>query len=78
MAMRFATTMQQFVAARAVLAVAESVHTPAAVRASPLPALKERSLGIGLMNTAPNVGAVLTPLLIPRSRWLSAGRVRSS
>jgi len=66
MAHAFATTMQQFVAARAVLAVAESVHTPAAVKslATYLP-LKERSLGIGLMNTAPNVGAVLTPLLIP-------------
>jgi ACS family hexuronate transporter-like MFS transporter len=62
----FATSMQQFVTARAVLAVAESVHTPAAVKsmATYLP-IKERSLGIGLMNTAPNVGAILTPLLIP-------------
>jgi ACS family hexuronate transporter-like MFS transporter len=66
MAHAFATTMQQFVAARAALAVAESVHTPAAVKsmATYLP-LRERSLGIGLMNTAPNVGAILTPLLIP-------------
>ena len=66
MAHAFATSMQQFVAARAVLAVAESVHTPAAVKsmAMYLP-LRERSLGIGLMNTAPNVGAILTPLLIP-------------
>jgi ACS family hexuronate transporter-like MFS transporter len=66
MAHAFATSMQQFVAARAVLAVAESVHTPAAVKsmATYLP-LRERSLGIGLMNTAPNVGAILTPLLIP-------------
>jgi ACS family hexuronate transporter-like MFS transporter len=66
MAHAFATSMQQFVTARAVLAVAESVHTPAAVKsmATYLP-LKERSLGIGLMNTAPNVGAILTPLLIP-------------
>jgi MFS transporter, ACS family, hexuronate transporter len=62
----FATSMQQFVTARAVLAVAESVHTPAAVKsmATYLP-IKERSLGIGLMNTAPNVGAILTPILIP-------------
>jgi ACS family hexuronate transporter-like MFS transporter len=62
----FATGMQQFIAARVVLAVAESVHTPAAVKsmATYLP-LKERSIGIGLMNTAPNVGAILTPLLIP-------------
>ncbi len=66
MAHAFATSMQQFVTARAVLAVAESVHTPAAVKsmATYLP-LRERSLGIGLMNTAPNVGAILTPLLIP-------------
>jgi ACS family hexuronate transporter-like MFS transporter len=66
MAHAFATSMQQFVAARAVLAVAESVHTPAAVKsmATYLP-IRERSLGIGLMNTAPNVGAILTPLLIP-------------
>ena len=66
MAHAFATSMQQFVAARVVLAVAESVHTPAAVKsmATYLP-LRERSVGIGLMNTAPNVGAVLTPLAIP-------------
>lgn len=66
MAHAFATSMQQFVAARVVLAVAESVHTPAAVKsmATYLP-LKERSVGIGLMNTAPNVGAILTPLAIP-------------
>ncbi len=61
-----ARTVSQFVVARAVLAVAESVNTPAAVKAAAtyLP-LKERSLGLGLVNTAPNIGAVLTPLLIP-------------
>ena len=66
MAHAFATSMQQFVTARVVLAVAESVHTPAAVKsmATYLP-LKERSLGIGLMNTASNVGAILTPLIVP-------------
>ena len=66
MAHAFATSMHQFVTARAVLAVAESVHTPAAVKsmAQYLP-VRERSLGIGLMNTAPNVGAILTPLAIP-------------
>jgi MFS transporter, ACS family, hexuronate transporter len=49
-----------------VLAVAESVNTPAAVKAAAtyLP-LKERSFGLGLVNTAPNIGAILTPLLIP-------------
>lgn len=61
-----ARTVSQFVIARAVLAVAESVNTPAAVKAAAtyLP-LKERSFGLGLVNTAPNIGAILTPLLIP-------------
>lgn len=61
-----AMTVQQFVAARITLAVAESVNTPAAIKAAAtyLP-LKERSLGIGLINTAPNIGAIVTPLLIP-------------
>lgn len=61
-----AMTVQQFVAARVTLAVAESVNTPAAIKAAAtyLP-LKERSIGIGLINTAPNIGAILTPLLIP-------------
>ncbi len=66
MAHAFAGTVQQFVVARAALAAAESVGTPAAVKAGAvyLP-LKERSLGLGLFNTAPNIGAILTPLLIP-------------
>ncbi len=61
-----AGSVAQFVAARATLAVAESVNTPAAVKAAAvyLP-LKERSFGLGLVNTAPNIGAILTPLLIP-------------
>jgi ACS family hexuronate transporter-like MFS transporter len=66
MAHAFAASVQQFVFARATLAAAESIGTPAAVKASAvyLP-LRERSLGIGLVNTAPNIGAILTPLLIP-------------
>ncbi len=61
-----AASVGQFVMARSVLAVAESVNTPAAVKAAAtyLP-LKQRSLGLGLVNTAPNIGAILTPLLIP-------------
>ncbi len=61
-----AATVGEFVIARSVLAVAESVNTPAAVKAAAtyLP-LKERSFGLGLVNTAPNIGAILTPLLIP-------------
>ena len=61
-----AASVGQFVMARSVLAVAESVNTPAAVKAAAtyLP-LRQRSLGLGLVNTAPNIGAILTPLLIP-------------
>ncbi|MBC2668807.1 MFS transporter [Novosphingobium piscinae] len=61
-----AQTVQQFVAARIVLAAGESVSTPAGLKAAALylPA-GERNLAIGLINTAPNIGAILTPLLIP-------------
>lgn len=66
MAHALAMTVQQFVAARVVLAVAESVNTPAAMKSAAvyLP-LRERSIGIGAINTAPNIGAIITPLLIP-------------
>ena len=66
MAHAFASTVQQFVVARVALAVAESVGTPAAVKTAAvyLP-LKQRSFALGLFNTAPNIGAILTPLLIP-------------
>lgn len=66
MAHAFAATVQQFVVARVALAVAESVGTPTAVKTAAvyLP-LKQRSFALGLFNTAPNIGAILTPLLIP-------------
>lgn len=66
MAHAFAASVQQFIVARAVLATAESVNTPAAMKtaATYLPT-ERRSVGIGIINTAPNVGAILTPLLIP-------------
>lgn len=66
MAHALASTVQQFVAARVVLAVGESVSTPAGLKAAAtyLPKQK-RNLAIGLINTAPNIGAILTPLLIP-------------
>ena len=62
----FAATIGQFVAARVVLAAAETVGTPAAVKsaATYLP-VRERSFALGLGNTAPNIGAIVTPLLIP-------------
>lgn len=66
MAHALAASVQQFVVARAVLAAAESVNTPAAMKTAAiyLP-IQRRSIGIGIINTAPNIGAILTPLLIP-------------
>ena len=62
----FAATVVQFVTARVALAAAETVGTPAAVKSAAvyLP-LRERSFALGLGNTAPNIGAIITPLLIP-------------
>ena len=66
MAHAFASTVQQFVIARVALAAAESIGTPAVVKTAAvyLP-LKQRSFALGVFNTAPNIGAILTPLLIP-------------
>ncbi len=62
----FAATLSQFLGARVVLAAAEAVNTPAVVKACaqylPLP---QRSRALGVINSAPNLGAILTPLLIP-------------
>lgn len=61
-----AQTVQQFVAARIVLAVGETVSTPAGLKAAALyiPA-DRRNQAIGVVNTASNIGAIVTPLLIP-------------
>jgi ACS family hexuronate transporter-like MFS transporter len=66
MAHALAASVQQFVTARIVLAVGESVSTPAGLKAATiyLP-VRQRNLAIGLINTAPNIGAILTPVLIP-------------
>ncbi len=62
----FAGSVTQFVIARVALAAAETVGTPAAVKSAAvyLP-VKERSMALGIGNTAPNIGAIVTPLLIP-------------
>lgn len=66
MAHAFVTTVGGFIAARAVLGASESIGTPAAVKtAATYFNARERSLALGIGNTAPNVGAILTPLLIP-------------
>lgn len=59
-------TIPQFVIARISLSVAESVNTPAAVKASAIyMPLTARSISLGIVNTAPNIGAIITPLVIP-------------
>jgi MFS transporter, ACS family, hexuronate transporter len=66
MAHAFATTVTGFIGARVVLGAAESIGTPAAVKsAATYFTHKERSLALGIGNTAPNVGAIVTPLIIP-------------
>lgn len=66
MAHAFASTVGGFIAARVVLGAAESVGTPAAVKsAATYFTQKERSVALGIGNTAPNVGAIVTPLAIP-------------
>lgn len=61
-----AATVQQFVAARVTLAVAEAVNTPAAIKAAAtyLP-VRERSIGLGVINSASNIGAIVAPLVVP-------------
>lgn len=64
-----ARSVAQFSAARMVLGAAETVNTPAAVKTIAIwfPQ-RERSLALGIMNAAPNIGAVVTPLVVP---WLA-------
>ncbi len=62
----FVATVGGFIGARVVLGVAESVGTPAAVKsAATYFEGRDRQIALGLGNTAPNLGAILTPLLIP-------------
>lgn len=66
MAHALASTVQQFVTARIILAAGESVSTPAGLKSAALylpPA--QRSIAIGILNTSSNIGAIVTPLLIP-------------
>ena len=66
MAHAAAMSVGQFVMARAALALTESVGGPATVKASAqyLP-LRERSVGLGIISMAPNIGAVVAPLAVP-------------
>ena len=66
MAHAFATGVSGFIASRVVLGVAESVGTPAAVKsAATYFDHRDRQIALGIGNTAPNFGAIVTPALIP-------------
>lgn len=62
-----AVSVFQFTIARIVLGVSEAVHTPAAVKSVAVwfPRDAERSTALGIMASAGNLGAIVTPLLIP-------------
>jgi MFS transporter, ACS family, hexuronate transporter len=66
MAHAFSAGVFGFIAARMALGAAESIGTPAAVKtAATYFEQKERSIVLGIGNTAPSVGAIVTPLAIP-------------
>ena len=66
MAHAIATTVAGFVGARVVLGLAESMGTPAAVKsAATYFNHRDRQMVLGVGNTAPNIGAIVTPLVIP-------------
>lgn len=66
MAHAVVATVGGFIAARVVLGAAESIGTPAAVKsAATYFTRQERSVALGIGNTAPNIGAIVTPLAVP-------------
>jgi ACS family hexuronate transporter-like MFS transporter len=59
-------TLGQFSLARIALGATESLGTPTAIKTiAALFAAKERSVALGAMNAAGNVGAIITPLFVP-------------
>jgi ACS family hexuronate transporter-like MFS transporter len=66
MAHGLATTLTQFTLARAGLDAAETIGTPASIKTiAAWFGDKERSLAMGIVNTAPNIGNVVGPLVLP-------------
>ena len=60
------TSVAGFVGVRIALGVAEAVNTPAAVKTvATWFRGSDRSVALGIMNMAPNIGAVATPLIVP-------------
>jgi MFS transporter, ACS family, hexuronate transporter len=62
----WASSVMQFTLARVALGAAEAVNTPASVKAVTVwfPP-REQSIALGIMNTAANIGAIITPLVVP-------------
>ncbi|MFM9853072.1 MAG: MFS transporter [Sphingomonadaceae bacterium] len=61
-----ATTVGGFLVARIILIFAETINTPAAVKSVALYVpLAQRSVAIGVVNSASNFGAILAPLIVP-------------
>jgi ACS family hexuronate transporter-like MFS transporter len=66
MAHALVSSVAGFVGVRVFLGVAEAVNTPAAVKSvASWFRSEDRSLALGVMNMAPNIGAVATPLIVP-------------
>jgi ACS family hexuronate transporter-like MFS transporter len=66
MAHAWATSIPAFMGLRAALGATEAVNLPAAVKTvATWFDGRERSLALGIMNTAPNIGAIATPLMAP-------------
>ena len=64
-----ATTVGGFMIARVILIFAETITTPAAVKAVALYVpLEQRSLAIGIVNSASNFGSILAPIVVI---WIS-------
>jgi MFS transporter, ACS family, hexuronate transporter len=66
MAHALAASLTGFVVVRVILAVTEAINLPAAVKTvATWFRGDDRSLALGVMNLAPNIGAVAAPLLVP-------------
>lgn len=66
MAHAAATSVSQFITARVVLAAGESVAGPSTIKSiTEYVRPEQRALALGIINMAPSLGAILTPLAIP-------------
>lgn len=66
MAHAVARTLGQFIIARVALGATESLGTPTAIKTiAVLFEARARSVALGAMNAAGNVGAIITPLFVP-------------